>query len=63
MENDLNISKLISFHICRRAKKEMRKIAKMFIVVLIIFGVCWLPYHAYFLVLFYYPVSVHLYHF
>ena len=41
----------------RRAKKEMRKVAKMFIVILIIFGVCWLPYHVYFLVLFYYPVS------
>ena len=41
----------------RRAKKEMRKVAKMFIVILIIFGVCWLPYHVYFVVLFYYPVS------
>lgn len=40
----------------RRAKKEMRKVAKMFIVILILFGVCWLPYHAYFLVQFYYPV-------
>lgn len=39
----------------RRAKKEMRKVAKMFIVILILFGLCWLPYHAYFLVLFYYP--------
>jgi len=46
----------------RRAKKEMRKVAKMFIVILIIFGVCWLPYHVYFLVLFYYPtVASHLY--
>ena len=41
----------------RRAKKEMRKIARMFIVILIIFGVCWLPYHVYFVVLFYYPVN------
>ena len=41
----------------RRAKKEMRKVAKMFIVILIIFGVCWLPYHIYFVVLFYYPVG------
>ena len=41
----------------RRAKKEMRKVAKMFIVILILFGLCWLPYHAYFLVLFYYPVK------
>ena len=40
-----------------RAKKEMRKVAKMFIVILIIFGVCWLPYNVYFMVLFYYPVS------
>ena len=42
----------------RRAKKEMRKVAKMFIVILILFGVCWLPYHCYFLVQFYYPVIV-----
>ena len=31
--------------------------AKMFIVILIVFGVCWLPYHAYFVVLFYCPVG------
>lgn len=42
----------------RRAKKEMRKVAKMFIVILILFGVCWLPYHAYFLLQFYYPVII-----
>ena len=39
----------------RRAKKEMRKVAKMFIVILILFGLCWLPYHAYFLALYYIP--------
>ena len=42
--------------ISSRAKKEMRKVAKMFIVILIVFGVCWLPYNVYFMVLFYYPV-------
>ena len=39
----------------------MRKVAKMFIVILIVFGVCWLPYHAYFVVMFYCPVG-HIIH-
>ena len=29
----------------------------MFIVVLIVFGVCWLPYHAYFLFTYYHDVG------
>ena len=33
------------------------QIVKMLIALMVIFGVCWLPYHAYFLVLFYYPVK------
>ena len=32
----------------RRKVKDKRKLAKMFIVILIVFGVCWLPYHSYF---------------
>ncbi len=31
------------------------QIVKMLIVLTVIFGVCWLPYHAYFLVLYYFP--------
>ena len=27
----------------------MFQLAKMFIVILIVFGVCWLPYHSYFI--------------
>ena len=33
------------------------QLAKMFIVVLIVFGVCWLPYHVYFLYSYYNTVS------
>ena len=33
------------------------QLAKMFIVVLIVFGVCWLPYHVYFLYSYYNKVS------
>ena len=35
------------------------QLAKMFIVVLIVFGVCWLPYHAYFFYTYYHAVSLH----
>ena len=35
----------------------MFQLAKMFIVVLIVFGVCWLPYHVYFLYSYYNMVS------
>ena len=31
------------------------QIVKMLIVLMVIFGVCWLPYHAYFLALYYIP--------
>jgi tachykinin-like receptor len=43
------------------------QLAKMFIVVLIVFGVCWLPYHAYFLFTYYhtearsYPGTQHIF--
>ena len=30
----------------------------MLVVILIIFGLCWLPYHAYFILAYYHPVSV-----
>ncbi|CAH1101024.1 unnamed protein product [Psylliodes chrysocephalus] len=35
--------------------KNKRKVVKMMMVVVTIFAVCWLPYHVYFLVTFYYP--------
>ena len=38
------------------SKQERRRLAKMFIVVLIVFGVCWLPYHVYFLYTYYHAV-------
>ena len=31
------------------------QIVKMLIALMVIFGVCWLPYHAYFLALYYVP--------
>ena len=33
------------------------QLAKMFIVVLIVFGLCWLPYHAYFFYTYYHVVT------
>ena len=41
----------------RRRVKDKRKLAKMFIVILIVFGVCWLPYHTYFIYTYYHMVS------
>ena len=36
--------------ICRYLYKNILfQLAKMFIVILIVFGVCWLPYHSYFI--------------
>ncbi|KAK8757622.1 hypothetical protein V5799_004746 [Amblyomma americanum] len=37
------------------AIKSKRKIVKMMIVVVVIFAVCWLPYHVYFLVMHHHP--------
>ena len=34
------------------------QLAKMFIVVLIVFGLCWLPYHAYFFYTYYHVVRL-----
>ena len=33
------------------------QLAKMFIVILIVFGVCWLPYHTYFIYTYYHMVK------
>ena len=35
--------------------ENLPKVSIMFVVVLIVFGVCWLPYHAYFLYSYYNP--------
>lgn len=41
----------------RRRVNDKRKLAKMFIVILIVFGVCWLPYHSYFIYTYHNTVS------
>ncbi|CAG9864187.1 unnamed protein product [Phyllotreta striolata] len=42
--------------------KSKRKVVKMMMVVVTIFAICWLPYHFYFLVVFYFPsVSISSY--
>ncbi|XP_077288482.1 tachykinin-like peptides receptor 99D [Arctopsyche grandis] len=35
--------------------KSKRRVVKMMIVVVVIFGVCWLPFHCYFIITSYYP--------
>ncbi|XP_018570439.1 tachykinin-like peptides receptor 86C [Anoplophora glabripennis] len=35
------------------AIRSKRKVVKMFISVVLIFGICWLPYHAYFIYIYY----------
>ena len=42
----------------RRRVNDKRKLAKMFIVILIVFGVCWLPYHSYFIYTYHNTVSL-----
>ena len=32
-----------------KCRKNKRKVIKMFVVIITVFGVCWLPYHIYFL--------------
>ena len=44
----------------RRKVNDKRKLAKMFIVILIVFGVCWLPYHSYFIYTYHNTVSYHV---
>ena len=38
-----------------RAVKKKRKIVKMSLIVVVLFGLCWLPYHIYFIIIFYNP--------
>ena len=38
-----------------RAKEKKRKIVKMSLIVVILFAVCWLPYHTYFIITFLIP--------
>jgi hypothetical protein len=33
----------------------------MLVVILIIFGICWLPYHAYFILSYYHPVGIYIF--
>ncbi|CAB3239144.1 unnamed protein product [Arctia plantaginis] len=42
--------------------KSKRRVVKMMIVVVVIFAVCWLPFHVYFLVTSYYPEVVNYEH-
>ncbi|XP_050685417.1 tachykinin-like peptides receptor 99D [Leptidea sinapis] len=42
--------------------KSKRRVVKMMIVVVVIFAVCWLPFHTYFLVTSYYPDVVNYEH-
>ncbi|XP_068631120.1 tachykinin-like peptides receptor 99D [Battus philenor] len=42
--------------------KSKRRVVKMMIVVVVIFAVCWLPFHVYFLVTSYYPEVVNYPH-
>ncbi|XP_049694788.1 tachykinin-like peptides receptor 99D isoform X2 [Helicoverpa armigera] len=42
--------------------KSKRRVVKMMIVVVVIFAVCWLPFHVYFLVTSYYPEVVNYTH-
>ena len=38
-----------------RAVEKKRKIVKMSLIVVILFMVCWLPYHVYFIIVFFLP--------
>ena len=38
-----------------RAVEKKRKIVKMSLIVVILFMVCWLPYHVYFILVFFLP--------
>lgn len=39
----------------RETIRSKQKVARMLIAVVIIFAICWLPYHAYFLYVYHYP--------
>ena len=38
-----------------KCRKNKRKIIKMFVVIISVFGVCWLPYHVYFIYSYHQP--------
>ena len=38
-----------------RAVEKKRKIVKMSLIVVILFGISWLPYHSYFIVIYFIP--------
>ena len=38
-----------------KAKESKKKVVKMFIVIVVLFGICWLPYNIYFLYVFHDP--------
>ena len=38
-----------------RAVEKKRKIVKMTLIVVILFVICWLPYHVYFILVFFLP--------
>ena len=38
-----------------RAVEKKRKIVKMSLILVVIFGIIWLPYHVYFIIVFYAP--------
>ena len=42
-------------HAVARAVEKKRKIVKMSLIVVILFMICWLPYHVYFILVFFVP--------
>uniref|UniRef100_A0A8D9FJG2 Tachykinin-like peptides receptor 86C n=3 Tax=Cacopsylla melanoneura TaxID=428564 RepID=A0A8D9FJG2_9HEMI len=38
--------------------KSKRRVVKMFIIIVTIFAICWLPYHCYFICIHYYPETI-----
>ena len=43
-----------------KCRKNKRKIIKMFVVIISVFGVCWLPYHVYFIYSYHQPTIMAL---
>ena len=43
-----------------KCRKNKRRIIKMFVVIISVFGVCWLPYHVYFLYSYHQPTIMTL---
>ena len=38
-----------------KCRKNKRRIVKMFAVIIAVFGICWLPYHVYFIYSYHHP--------